>query len=45
MAPPAGKRAAFEKNSRPDAGTVMDGISFDIKYQTGLHCYEKSAVV
>jgi hypothetical protein len=43
MAPPAGKRAPFEKNGRPDAGTVMNGISFDVKYQTGLHCFEKFA--
>jgi hypothetical protein len=28
MAPPAGQRTPFKKNSRPDTGAIVDGIFF-----------------
>jgi hypothetical protein len=35
MAPAAGQRTALEKNCRTNAGTVVDGISADVKNCTG----------
>lgn len=35
MAPAADQRTTFEKNCRSDSGTVMDGITADVKYSTG----------
>ena len=37
VAPPARKRAAFEKNGGPDARAIVDGIFFYVKNFPGLH--------
>jgi hypothetical protein len=37
MAPPAGQGAALHENRRTDSRTVVDGETFDIKYDTGSH--------
>jgi len=37
MAPPAGQRASFKKNSCPDTGPIVDGILFYVENDSAGH--------
>jgi hypothetical protein len=42
MTPPTIQRATFQKYRGSDTRAVVDGVFFNFKYDTGVHCLQIS---